>query len=104
MGVSALAKYPRDDTSSSSPSFTTGANVQQDTTHVPGQSKRGAFVTAQDVFDYVSTRMPLPKSSAGTLKPEEYWAIVNYMLLADSVVVPTEGVTEANAKTIVLHP
>jgi mono/diheme cytochrome c family protein len=100
IGTGALPKYPRDDTSSSSPAFATNANVQQDTTRVPGQSKRGPFVTAQDVFDYVSTRMPMPKSSAGTLKPEEYWAIVNYMLIAHGVVVPTEGVTQANAKTI----
>ena len=56
---------------------------------MPGQSKRGPFVTAQDVFDYVSTRMPMPKSSAGALKPEEYWAIVNFMLIAHGVVVPT---------------
>jgi mono/diheme cytochrome c family protein len=100
IGSGALPKYPRDDTSSSSPAFSTGANVQQDSTRVPGQSKRGPFVTAQDVYDYVSTRMPMPKSSAGTLKPEEYWAIVNYMLIAHGVAVPTEGVTDANAKTI----
>src|SRR5450432_2228864 len=104
IGSSALPKYPRDDTSSSSPSFSTNQQVQQDATRVPGQSKRGAFVTAQDVYDYVSTRMPLPKSSAGTLKPEEYWAIVNYMLIAHGVAVPSEGVSEANAKSINVQP
>jgi mono/diheme cytochrome c family protein len=100
IGPGALPKYPRDDTSSSNPTFSTNAQVQQDTTRVPGQSKRGAFVTAQDLYDYVSTRMPLPKSAAGTLRPEEYWAIVNYMLIAHGVPVPTEGITDANAKTI----
>ncbi len=104
MGSSALPKYPRDDTSSSSPSFSTNQQVQQDATRVPGQSKRGAFVTAQDVYDYVSTRMPLPKSSTGTLKPEEYWAIVNYMLISHGVAVPAEGVSEANATSINIQP
>ncbi|HWZ90239.1 MAG TPA: cytochrome c [Polyangiaceae bacterium] len=100
IGTGALLKYPREDTSSSSPAFATNASAQQDTTRVPGQSKRAPFVTAQDVFDYVSTRMPMPKSRAGTLKPEEYWAIVNYMLIAHGVAVPSQGVTQANAKTI----
>jgi mono/diheme cytochrome c family protein len=105
IGSGALPKYPRDDSSSMiNPLYATGANVQQDTTRVPGQSRRGAFLTAQDVYDYVSTRMPLPKNSAGTLKPEEYWAIVNYMLIAHGVAVPSAGVTEANAKTIVIQP
>jgi hypothetical protein len=48
--------------------------------------------------------MPLPKSSAGTLKPDEYWAIVNFMMIAHGVPVPAEGVTEANAKSINIQP
>jgi len=104
IGSSALPKYPRDDTSSSSPQFSTNAQIQQDATRVPGQSKRGAFITAQDVYDYISTRMPMPKSSAGTLKPEEYWAILNYMLIAHGVAVPSAGINEANAKTINVQP
>jgi hypothetical protein len=104
MGSSALPRYARDDLSSSSPSFSTNQQVQQDATRVPGQSKRGPFVTAQDLYDYVSTRMPLPKSSAGTLTSEDYWAIVNYMLIAHGVAVPTEGASEANAKSIDIKP
>ena len=104
MGPSALPKYPRDsNTSSLNPAFATNAQVQ-DSTRVPGQSKRGAFNTAQDLYEYVSTRMPLPKSSAGTLKPEEYWAIVNYRLRAHGAPVPAEGISEANAKTIDIQP
>jgi mono/diheme cytochrome c family protein len=100
MGVGALAEYPRNDASSSDPAYSTNAPVQGDSSHVPGQSKRGPFHTAQDVYDYVSSRMPLPKSVAGTLKPEEYWAIVNYMLVANGVAVPAAGVSEANAKSV----
>lgn len=105
IGSGALPKYPRDDpTSMINPLYATGANVQQDPTRVAGQARRGAFVTAQDVYDYLSTRMPLPKSSAGTLRPEEYWAIVNYLLIAHGVAVPSAGLTEANAKTVSIQP
>ncbi len=100
MGIGALPKYPRDDVSSSSPTFQTIANQQQDTTRVPGQARRGAFSNAQDVYDYVSTRMPLPRSAAGTLKSEEYWAIVNFMLIAHGIAVPPDGVTPQNAGSI----
>ena len=103
MGSGALAEFPREDTSSSSPAFATNAPTQADVAHLPGQAKRGPFRTAQDVYDYVSSRMPLPKSQAGTLTPEEYWAIVNYMLLAHGVAVPAGGVTESNAKTVALR-
>jgi len=103
MGIGALPTYPRDDSSSSSTIFTSGPTPTTDNARVPGQSKRGPFRTAQDVFDYVSARMPLPKSRAGTLKPEEYWAIVNYLLVANNIAVPAGGVTEANAKSVAVH-
>jgi len=105
IGSGALPKYPRDDSSSTSnPSYSLNSNIQQDSSRVPGQLRRGAFQTAQDVFDYVSTRMPMPKTSAGTLRPEEYWAIVNYMLIAHGVAVPSDGVSASNAKTVNLQP
>ncbi len=103
MGVGALPTYTRDDSSSSSTTFTSGQTQTGDNARVPGQSKRGAFHTAQDVYDYVSSRMPLPKSRAGTLTPEEYWAIVNYMLVANGTAVPAGGISEANAKTVQLR-
>jgi mono/diheme cytochrome c family protein len=103
MGAGSLAEYPRNDASSSDPAFATSAPVQGDSAHVPGQAKRDPFHTAQDVYDYVSSRMPLPKSAAGTLKPEEYWAIVNYLLVANGVAIPAGGVTEANAKSVALR-
>jgi len=104
MGTGALPTYPRDDNSSSNPAFATNAPVQGDSTRVPGQSKREPFRTAQDLYDYVSSRMPLPKSSSGTLKPEQYWAIVNYILIANgTTAVPAGGVTEANAKAVAIR-
>ncbi len=104
MGVGALPTFSRDDSTSSSSTFATSGQVQGgDTARVPGQAKRDAFRTAQDVYDYVSSRMPLPKSRAGLLKPDEYWAIVNYLLVANNIAVPAGGVSEANAKSVPLR-
>jgi mono/diheme cytochrome c family protein len=103
MGSGSLAEYPRNDASSSDPAYATSAPIQGDSAHVPGQAKRDPFHTAQDVYDYVSSRMPLPKSAAGTLKPAEYWAIVNYLMVANGIAVPAGGVTEANAKSVALR-
>jgi mono/diheme cytochrome c family protein len=61
---------------------------------------RPPFETAKDLFDSVSTTMPLPRSRAGSLEPAEYWAVVNFMLVAHGSNVPTEGVTAENAASI----
>jgi hypothetical protein len=52
------------------------------------------------LFNYVSTKMPLPKSRAGTLKPEEYWAITNFILVAHGSSVPDGGITPENAGSV----
>ena len=46
--------------------------------------------------------MPLPKSRAGTLKPEEYWAITSFMLIAHGSAVPEAGITADNAKSVAI--
>jgi len=46
--------------------------------------------------------MPLPEKRAGSLSPEAYWSIVNFMLLAHGVAVPEGGVTPDNAGTVKL--
>jgi mono/diheme cytochrome c family protein len=99
MGPSALPIYPR---ASSAPSDPTMAQQQQQQVQVTGQASRQNFKTAADVFEYVSTRMPMPKSRAGTLKPEDYWAIVNFMLTAHGVSVPPGGITAGNAQSVAM--
>jgi mono/diheme cytochrome c family protein len=101
IGANALLEYPRDKSLSTNPAMSNNASQQAgDTTRPPGAPSRDAFRTAKDVFDYVSTRMPLPKSKAGTLKPEEYWAITNYMLIAHGSAVPEGGLTPENAASV----
>lgn len=105
IGATALAEYPRDKSLSTSPAMSNNAQQQAgDTTRPPGAPTRDPFRTAQDVFSYVSTRMPLPKSRAGTLKPEEYWAIVSFMLIAHGSAVPDGGLTAANAASVAIAP
>lgn len=71
-------------------------------TRPAGAPSRDPFRTAQDLFRYVSTSMPLPPDKAGSLQPEQYWAIIHFMLLAHGVQVPPEGVTAANASSVKL--
>ena len=105
IGAGALAEYPRDKSLSTSPAMSNNAQQQAgDTARPPGAPSRDPFRTAQDVFGYVSTRMPLPKSRAGTLKPEEYWAIVNFMLIAHGSAVPDGGLNAGNAASVPIAP
>ena len=72
-------------------------------TRPAGAPWRDPFRTAADVFRFVSTSMPLPPEKAGTLRPDEYWAIVNFILVAHGVNVPPGGVDEHNASSVKLH-
>jgi len=100
IGAGALPTYARD--RSTQGNVATQAENQQDNLRPPGQQTRQPFRTAQDLFDFVSQWMPLPQARVGSLKPEEYWAVVNFILTAHGVAVPPEGITAANAKSVVI--
>jgi len=99
MGSGALPLYPRD------ASTTGNAALQATQGQAQGQNPnaeqtRAPFRTADDLYQFVSKSMPLPRARAGTLKPDEYWAVVNFILVAHGAPVPAEGVSEANAKSV----
>jgi cytochrome c len=100
MGPGALPLYGRDPSTTSNPALQDIARQQQKQSLPTGADPRGAFKTAADVHRYVSHQMPLPRSKAGTLPSEDYWAVVNFVLLGHGVAVPPGGVNEANAATI----
>jgi mono/diheme cytochrome c family protein len=105
IGSGALPRYPSDESLSTNPALSNNAQQQaQDSSRPPGAPSRNPFVTAQDLFDYVSTRMPLPRSRAGSLKPEEYWAIVNFMLLAHGSSLPAGGLKAESAAQVLIAP
>ena len=43
------------------------------------------FRSAEDLFQFVSKNMPRAPQKPGSLQPEEYWAIINFMLIAHGV-------------------
>jgi len=101
MGAGALPTYARD------PSTQGGATIQSDTQQQlqnklrpPGEQTRQPFRTAADLYDYVSKWMPLPQARIGSLSPDEYWAVVNFMLTAHGSAVPAGGVTPENAANV----
>lgn len=102
IGPGALPTYKRDPNTSSNPAMQ--GQTQYRTNEGVGADKRGAFVTAKDLYDYTSTEMPLPQSKKGSLKPEEYWAVVNYILVAHGAQVPEGGVNEQNAANVKVQP
>ncbi len=58
------------------------------------------FQTAQDLFGFVSTRMPFQEP--GVLPQEDYWALTAFLLQQNGVA-PSAGLGVGNASSIVLH-
>lgn len=102
MGAGALPQVPRDQ--GSNQQFTDPQQMEQQVkTRAPGTPSREPFNHAGDLFDYVSKNMP-PGDKAGSLKPEEYWAIVGFVLTAHGAAVPEGGVSPQNASGVSIAP
>lgn len=102
MGAGALPEYPRD--GGANQRFTDPQEIEQQVqTRAPGTPSREPFTHAGDVFDYVSRHMP-PGKLKGTLRPEEYWSVVHFILTAHGVAVPAGGLTPQNASSVSVSP
>jgi hypothetical protein len=99
MGAGSLPEYPRDTSVNSSAVDPEELRLRA-LTRPQGAPSRDPFRTAQDLYAFVSKYMPATKGEAGTLKPEEYWAVANFILVADGAVVPAGGVNAANASSV----
>jgi mono/diheme cytochrome c family protein len=64
---------------------------------------RAPLRTALDVYDYVSKTMPLPPKYAGTLRPDEYWSVVDFILRAHGAEVPEERLNARNAPDVLVN-
>ena len=64
--------------------------------------RKTQFHTAKDVLAFISEKMPAKKP--GSLKPEEYAAILAFDLKANGVDVTGKHIDAASAEKIVLHP
>ena len=101
MGPRALAEYPAEVTAAGNPQLANPGQVRtQRLTQVPGAAARDPFQSAADVYRYISTRMPMPARRAASLPAEQYWAILNFMLISHGAEVPEGGVNEANAASV----
>jgi mono/diheme cytochrome c family protein len=101
MGSGALPEFPRDQTATGSPSTTDPQELQiRQLSRPAGAPTRDPFRTAQDVYGYISVHMPMGRSRAGQLKPDQYWAVLTYILMAHGAKVPDSGINERNASSI----
>jgi mono/diheme cytochrome c family protein len=101
MGAGALPEYPPERNLNADPAAGDPELLRlRAQTRPAGAPWRDPFRSAQDLYRYVSTSMPLPADKVGSLSAEQYWAIVNFMLLAHGAQVPPEGVTQANAHSV----
>ena len=66
------------------------------------KKRKTQFHTAKDVYDFVSKTMPAKKP--GSLKPDEYLAILAFDLKANGVDLGQTKLDAAGAEKIVLHP
>jgi len=103
MGAGALPEYPSEQNVNADPAAGDPELLRlRAHTRPAGAPWRDPFRSAQDLYRYVSRNMPLPADKAGSLSSEQYWAIVNFMLLAHGARVPSGGVTPANANSVKL--
>ncbi len=103
MGPGALPEYPRERKHNADPGAGDPEQLRLEAQSRPaGAPWRDPFRTAQDVYTFVSKKMPLPTDQAGSLSEEEYWAIINFMLRAHGVSVPPAGVNAQNASSVKL--
>jgi mono/diheme cytochrome c family protein len=92
MGPEALPTYAVGD-----PAATGGQQADEPEVGAPA---RQPFRTAEDLHAYVKEWMPLPKDRIGSLEDEDYWAVVNFILIANGSPVPPNGVNAGNASTV----
>lgn len=93
LGVGALPEYPRArDVSTNQAVYDEELMRAQALTRPAGAPWRDPFKTALNLYDFVSKQMPRPKDRMGTLKPEQYWDIVSFMMTVQGVNVPANEI------------
>jgi mono/diheme cytochrome c family protein len=99
LGPGALPEYPRALVGSTDPAQSDPQLLQIEAQARPaGSAWRDQFRTAQDLFNFVSTRMP--KGNAGKLPQPDYWAVVSFMLAVQGAKVSASGLGPTNASSI----
>lgn len=99
LGPGALPENPRNSMSSSDPAAGDPQLLQLQAQSRPaGAAWRDPFITAQDLFTFLTTHMP--KGHMGELKQADYWAVTRFMLAVQGANMPAAGTDAANANSI----
>lgn len=69
---------------------------------IVGSGTLARFDSAQQLYDFISTRMPF--QAPGSLSSDEYWALAAFLLNRHGVVGASVHLDQATAKTIAVHP
>jgi mono/diheme cytochrome c family protein len=101
LGPGALPKYPAEQNLNADPAAGDPELLRlRAQTRPAGAPSRDPFSSAEDLFRFVSKNMPRAPAEPGSLRPEEYWAIINFMLVAHGIAVPPGGVSAENASSV----
>lgn len=104
MGEGALPEMPRPRNVNADPAAGDRESLRLEARSRPaGAPWRDPFRTAADLHAYVSKHMPPSEEKRATISSEDYWAIINFMLLAHGVPLPREDVSESNASSVKLR-
>ncbi len=99
LGEGALPENPRNSVAANNPGMGDPQLLQLQAQSRPaGSAWRDPFRTAEDLFSFLNTHMPMGR--VGQLKPVDYWAVTSYMLAVQGAQMPPGGASPANAHSI----
>lgn len=65
---------------------------------------RATFASAADVEHFIRTKMPLPKSRAGSLSDEQSFRVTAFILQVRGIALPEGGLDATNAARVIVNP
>ena len=99
LGPTALPEYPRAPTTATGFAFEDPQELEiRQQTHPTGLAVRRPFRTAQDLSDYLVSHAP--EMRVKTLKTGDRWALVSFLVAAQGIDIPGEGVDGENAASL----
>jgi hypothetical protein len=103
LGPDALPEYPREQNPNSGLAAGDPEALRLKARSRPaGAPSRDPLRTAADLYGYVSRNMPPEEDARGAMTADDYWSLVNFMLLSRGVSAPGGDVTDKNAASVKL--
>jgi mono/diheme cytochrome c family protein len=103
LGPGALPVYPRDSAAAGSLAINDPEQLRiRQQTRPAGAPWRDPFRTAQDLVGFLNTHPA--KKRAEWVAPDDYWAVVTFMLAAHGSAVPAAGINADNASSVTIQP